>query len=375
MASGRPTPPPPPRPKHTEPWRHERLVQRVPAHLGETMGDALPPWLVLTGLALLVVIIGIVAFILFGGPQRLGWGGTSVTATRTSTPRAVTPIVTTIIATSVPSPTSGPTPVTIKYRVKAGDTLLDIAARYKTSVQAIRNANNLKDDIIRVGDELIIPLPTPTPPPTPSPVPGTPTPLSFQSPPTSANAAGAAGVIRHQVKRGDTLIGIAATYGSTVEAIRLANQLESDLLSVGQWLIVPVGAWSPTPSPTPLVNASATATLTFSHAAPHLLWPPDGHTFRGNQDIPLLTWEAPGTLKPNEFYVVHIDYVWQGEARAIIRQVKQGTGLKLASTDYPGANPQGTKFSWYVLIVSQPSANAPMSAASPPSATRVFVWH
>lgn len=373
MASGRPTPPP--RPKQTEPWRHERMVQRVPAHLGETFGDTLPPWLVLTGLAVLVVVIGIVAFILFGGPQRLGWGGASATATRTSTPRAVTPIVTTIIATPIPSPTLGPTPVTVKYRVKPGDTLLEIAVRYKTTVQAIKSANNLKDDIIRVGDELIIPLPTPTPPPTPTVPPGTPTPTSLQSPPTSADTAGATGVIRHQVKRGDTIIGIAAMYGSSVHAIRSANQLDSDLLAVGQWLLVPVGAWSPTPSPTLLVIASATPTLTFTYAAPNLLWPPNGHAFRGSQELPLLSWESPGALKPNEFYVVHIDYVWQGEKKALIRQVKQGTSLKLTANEYPGVNPQGTAFTWYVLVVSQPTPSAPAAASSPPSATRVFVWY
>lgn len=373
MASGRSTPPP--RPKHTEPWRHERLVQRVPAHLGETMGDTVPPWMIVVGLAMLVVVIGIVAFILFGGPQRLGWGGTVVTATRTSTPRAITPIVTTIIATPIPSPTVGPTPVTIKYRVKPGDTLLDIALRHKTTVQAIKSANNLKDDIIRVGDELIIPLPTPTPPPTSTLPPGTPTPLSLQSPPTSADAAGAAGVIRHQVKRGDTLIGIAAMYGSSAEAIRMANQLESDLLSIGQWLLVPVGAWTPTPSPTPLSNTTATPTSPFAHTAPNLLWPPNGHTFRGSQDLPLLSWESPSALKANEFYIVHIDYVWQGEKKTIVRQVKQGTSIKLTASDYPGANPQGTSFAWYVLIVSQPALNAPVAASSPPSVTRVFVWY
>ncbi len=375
MASERPTPPPAPRPKRTEPWRHERLVQRVPAHLGETMGDSLPPWLVMAGLAMLIVIIGIVAFILFGGPQRLGWGSAPVPPTRTSTPRAVTPIITTIVATPIPSPTTGPTPGVIKYRVKPGDTLLEIAVRYKTTVQAIKNANNLKDDIIRVGDELLIPLPTPTPPPTLSPTPGTPTPISMQSPPTSANAADAAGVIRHQVRRGDTLISIAATYGSTVETIRVANQLESDLLAVGQWLIVPLGAWTPTPSPTLRVNASATPTLTFFHTAPNLLWPPDGHVFRGQQDLPLLSWESPGTLKAHEFYVVHIDYIWRGEKKAIIRQVKQGTSLRLAASDYPGVNPQGTAFAWYVLVVSQPMPNTPLSATSPPSTTRTFVWY
>lgn len=381
MASGRPTPPPPSRPGRSEPWRHERMVQRVPAHLGEMPGDTLPPWIVLAGLVLLVVVIGIVVFILLGGPARLGWGSTSVTATPTRTPRAVTPIVTTIIATPIPSPTTGPTPVTLKYRVKAGDSLIEIAARYKTTVQAIKAANNLKDDTIRVGEELIIPLPTPTPLPgaNPSPPAGTPTPISEQSPPTAASA-GASGVIRHIVQRGDTLVGIAASYGSNVTAIRQANQLESDFLSIGQVLLVPVGAWSPTPSAVSPAQVLATPTTPFTYSAPGLLWPPDGQTFRGNKELPTLSWESPSALQPNESFVVRMDYVWNGEKKSIVRQIKQGTNLKLEATDYPGANAGGTIFTWYVLIVQQPApsargASAPISAVSPPSATRTFIWY
>lgn len=352
------------------------MVQRVPAHLGEAPGDSLPPWIVIAGIALLVVVVGIVAFILLGGPARFGFGGALVTATPTRTPRAVTPIVTTIIATPVPSLTTGPTPITLKYRVKPGDVLSEIAARYKVSVQAIKDANNLRDDTIRAGEDLIIPLPTPTLPPTPKSPAGTPTTLSDQSPPTLAAIGGPAGVLRHIVQRGDTLIGIAASYGASVEAIRLANQLDSDFLSIGQLLLVPVGAWSPTPSLTPIVNVSATPTAPFAYAAPNLLWPPEGQTFHGSKDVPSLSWESPGTLKPNEFYVVHLDYVWNGENKSIVRQIKQGTSIKLDALDHPGANPSGTTFSWYVLVVSQTSsARAPISAASPPSATRKFVWY
>ena len=386
MTSGQSTPPPPSRPGRSEPWRHERMVQRVPAHLGETGNDSLPPWIVIAGIVLLVAVVGVVAFILLGGPARLGWGGAAVTATPTRTPRAVTPIVTTILATpSAPTPTLGPTPATIKYRVKPGDSLIEIAARYKVSVQAIKNANNLKDDTIRIGEDLIIPLPTPTPPPgaNPSPPPGgTPTPLSFQSPPTPATSAGATGVIRHIVQRGDTLINIAASYGSTVDAIRIANQLDSDLLSIGQVLLVPIGAWSPTPSPALVVNTSATPTAQFAYAAPDLLSPSNNSEWHGSKDGPTLSWTSPGTLKSNEFYVVHIDYAWNGEQRSIVRQVKQGTSVKLEATDYPGANPSGTQFSWYVMVVSQaaasgrtPSTSVQTSATSPPSVTRVFVWY
>ncbi len=353
------------------------MVQRVPAHLGETTNDSLPPWLVIGGIVLLIVVVVAAAFVLLGGPARLGFGAVVATPTPTRTPSAVAPIITVILATSVPTPSVGPTPVTIKYRVKPGDSLIEIAARYKVSVQAIKNANGLKDDTIRIGEDLIIPLPTPTPPPGSNPTSpgGTPTPLSFQSPPTSATSAGSAGVIRHIVQRGDTLITIAASYGSTVDAIRLANQLDSDFLSIGQVLLVPTGAWSPTPPPAPVVNVSPTPPAPFAYAAPNLLWPPEGQVFRGSKEIPTLGWESPGTLKPEEFYVLRIDYAWNGEKKSIVRQVRQGTSVKLDAADYPGANSSGTQFAWYVMVVSQKTPRAPVVATSPPSMTRAFVWY
>jgi len=143
---------------------------------------------------------------------------------------------------------------------------------------------------------------------------------------------------------------------------------------------VPVGAWSPTPSPAPMVNVSLTPTAQFAYAAPNLLWPPDNYEARGSKDAPTLAWASPALLKPDEFYVAHIDYAWNGNGKSIVRQVKQGTNIKLDATDYPGANSSGTQFSWYVMIVTQsapraPGTNAPVIAASPPSVTRVFVWY
>ncbi len=387
MTQERPTPPPPSRPGRSETWRHERLVQRVPAHLGETTRDTVPPWIMVAGVALLIVVVCAALFILLGGGTRLGFGGASSSPTPTRPSRTLTPGVTIIPITLPPSsPTVGPTVAMVKYKVKSGDTLIAIAAKYKVSVQAIMAANGLKDDNIRIGEELIIPLPTPTPLPGSSPPPppgGTPTPISLESPPTSAAPAATPGVIRHVVKRGDTLSSIAGTYGTTIDAIRIANQLDSDLLSVGQELMVPGSSWTPTATATPIANSTATATAQFAYAQPNLLWPPDNYTLRGRQDAPTLSWESPATLKRNEFYVVHVEYVSGNERKTLPPlTVKQGNSVKLdPAVYYPGANPNGTQFSWYVMVVSQaagsrtPGPTPPPFAQSPSSPTRKFVWY
>lgn len=64
-------------------------------------------------------------------------------------------------ATATRPPTATATP--FKYKIKSGDSLLSIAAKYKISVQDLMQANGLTTDLIRIGDELIIPRSTPIP--------------------------------------------------------------------------------------------------------------------------------------------------------------------------------------------------------------------
>ncbi len=383
MTQERPSTPPPSRPGgKNESWRVERMVQRVPAHLGETTTESISPWVMVAGVILLLLVVCAVIFFLLGGTSRF-FGAASATATPT---RARTPLeqpitILPVLATPVPT-TPAPTPVTTKYKVKQGDNLIEIAARFKVSVQAIKAANGMQDDTIRIGQELTIPLPTPTPPPGSKPPAGTPTPISFESPPTSASPAAPPGVVVYTVQRGDTLISIAATYGSTVDAIRIANQLDSDFLSIGQILNVPVGSWTPTPTMTNIPLTTATPTAPFAYAAPNLLSPSDNQTFRGSKDVPTLAWTAPATLKPNEFYVLNLSTGSGAAKKSWSLQIRQGTSKTLDATYYPGANPSGTRFSWYVVIVNQPTSSrsptitsAPIFAASPPTETRTFVWY
>ena len=44
------------------------------------------------------------------------------------------------------------------YKVRPGDSLSKIADRYHSSVKAIKQKNGLRDDVIHIGEELIIPI-------------------------------------------------------------------------------------------------------------------------------------------------------------------------------------------------------------------------
>ena len=81
-----------------------------------------------------------------------------VEATPTATPTA-TPIPTTT-PTSAPTPTPTPSPsasATKTYIVVSGDTLSKIAAKFGVSVTALKSANKLTSDTIKLGQKLVIP--------------------------------------------------------------------------------------------------------------------------------------------------------------------------------------------------------------------------
>ncbi|MCM3694549.1 muramidase family protein [Neobacillus niacini] len=142
----------------------------------------------------------------------------------------------TIPATSAtPASPSAPT----QYTVVMGDTLYSISNRFGTTVSALKSANNLTSDILSIGQSLTIPTAGATPT-----VPSPPSPVSAPS--------------QYTVVLGDTLYSISNRFGTSVSALRSANNLTSDILSIGQTLTIPTaGATTtqpPGPTPTPLVK-------------------------------------------------------------------------------------------------------------------------
>ena len=175
------TPKAPP-PHGKEAWRFRR-VSRAQPHLDEEKRTLPILWLALGAVILIVVIVGVLvawrmsstpAAIVFPTPTMLAPTQTalptSIVATATplaSATRTAIPATATSTATATFTPTvAKPTATTIaKYKVKPGDTLSAIAADHHISVQSIMTANGLKNEIIYIGQELIIPTPTPTPRP------------------------------------------------------------------------------------------------------------------------------------------------------------------------------------------------------------------
>lgn len=108
---------------------------------------------------------------------------------------------------------------TSDYIVRKGDTLSHIALRYGVTIRDLKQFNQLQSDTVRIGQRLKIPGQHTT---------GTATRSTV-----------------HIVQKGDTLGRIALRYGTTVRAIQHANNLNGDLVRIGQKLHVPTSNGAP----------------------------------------------------------------------------------------------------------------------------------
>ncbi len=110
------------------------------------------------------------------------------------------------------------------YTVKSGDTLYRIASQNNTTVQTLKELNNLTSDILTIGQVLKLP-----------------TTEIIELPMTTTT---------YTVKKGDTLYAIAKKYDTTVDIIKQLNNLTSNNLSINQTLKIPITSQIEIPSTT-----------------------------------------------------------------------------------------------------------------------------
>ena len=137
----------------------EERVRVVPLHKRRSMDDEAPRAALrlpkipggTRGAAALLVLAAVVLFSL---PTILkGVNGFIAGVTATPTPSASP------TSDVSPSPTPTPTPEAVLYRVKSGDTLGKIAEKFQVSIDVIMSANPeiTSPELIRAGQEIIIP--------------------------------------------------------------------------------------------------------------------------------------------------------------------------------------------------------------------------
>jgi len=110
--------------------------------------------------------------------------------------------------------------------VKKGESLSSIAQKYQVSIPKIKEANDLEDTRLQIGQSLTIPKPAAA----------IPNSSSTRKENQRNTASGQEIPDTHVVKSGDTLAGIAKRYHLTVKDLQEINELKGTRLRIGQVL-------------------------------------------------------------------------------------------------------------------------------------------
>lgn len=118
---------------------------------------------------------------------------------------------------------------TSTIRVRSGDTLSGIAASHHTTVDILRRLNHIAadNDLIQIGQRLLIPAAAPA--------------VSRTASKPVATPVATTRIVTYVVRSGDNLTAIAAHYKVTISALSTRNHLRKDgLIFVGQHLQIQV---------------------------------------------------------------------------------------------------------------------------------------
>ncbi|MDF1514034.1 MAG: LysM peptidoglycan-binding domain-containing protein [Anaerolineae bacterium] len=320
-----------------------------------------------------IIILVVVAILILVGSVIIGLNLSesdvsaelpTFTITPSFTPTETPSPTTTPTATKTPDiPTPTPQPPE-EYIVKEGDTLSGIAEQFEITMEDLLIFNNIaENEILNVGQSLLIPLAPPTPGPTPTLQPGEPT--ATHSP-----------YILHTVRSGEALSTIAEQYGVDIATIKAANDIpaDSDAIRLGQVLTIP--QYTPTPEPTPEFVFTVTPTPGFiSYTAPVMLYPPNKAEFTSDDKSIVLQWLTVGILDEREYYNVEV-IITTATEKVTYDVYVQSTSWRIPSEWIPGEDTAEYSCSWRIYVVRQVlgSVEENYKIISTTTARRTFHW-
>lgn len=301
--------------------------------------------------------------------------------TPTSTPAPPT-------ETPLPSPTPGP----YEYTVKANDTLGYIIAQFGYT-DLSTGPGSIIDQVVRMNDSIqsadvlpgpgtVILIPRQTATPTPENV-ETATAVQATAVANLPNIPTSSTISQYIVQPGDTIVGIAELYNTTLGILAALNpdlpgwftcNLEipsggpncNVILRVGQAINVPAPTPTPTLSPTPSGNETATPTATF--VAPVVIFPPEGAS--AGAGVFSLQWVGVGVLDADEAYLIQLTDLTAN--KIVLQAVTRDTSYPLPDSLIP-TDGQPHNFSWTVYV-AKPNADKVYGRVGGDPPEHTFTW-
>ncbi len=134
-----------------------------------------------------------------------------------------------------------------------------------------------------------------------------------------------------------------------------------------------------TPSATPTPQIQPTPTPAFLFDAPQLLGPEDGKNFEGGAEFPIrLRWQPVGQLADNQWYVVSLRFLSNGQMQYGGMRLQANEWLVPAEFYYGRADQPEREYYWDVTVVeltTDEDGNEVGRDISPASETWTFQWH
>ena len=232
------------------------------------------------------------------------------TATR---PPTATPTAT---ATPLPTPTLEPP---VEYTIADGEVMLNIALRYRVSIDSIVAVNEgLSPERIVSGQTILVPRPTATPPLTAVEV-------VFNGETVIADPTDC---VIHEIQDADTYSGIAGRYNVPLDALVAMNRLsENSILQPGDQVCIPTITIAVTS-----VDEASGGVFSAERPVPpqpQLLFPPENGVV--DTQAVTLQWIADRDLGIQEWYMIEVTNLTDLTARPF-RAFVQQTSFQLPET-------------------------------------------